>query len=197
MILSLANLKVLLKITGNDDDAFLKMTMPIIEESICRYCKDDFISNDFDLHTSSDFVFSEVDNSISLINIGDELIAGDTIRIYNSHRNDRALLVKTVSIDKLIIDDDYNFVYPEQENQVIVMSRINYPDDLKLPFIQMMNYVMKNYNVGIKSEKIDDYSISYDELIDGYPKSIMAGLQHHRNLFKQPIYDRSCYDGDI
>jgi hypothetical protein len=187
MIISLLDIKTLLQITTTDSDDLILLNMPIVEKAICNYCNNDFLDEDFDYIFSNDFVFSIVDNSISLTNIGDDLVAGDNIRLYNSARNDRVLSIKTVSVNKLVLDTD---IFLESDDRSIILARIQYPDDLKMAFVQMMDFTLQKYNVGLKNEKIDDYSITYNDLINGYPKSIMSGLQCYRQVFKPSLIDR-------
>lgn len=55
-----------------------------------------------------------------------------------------------------------------------------YPSALKLYVANMINYRLQKPKDNVKSESIDDYSVTYNnnsaDMIAGYPTSIMSGL---------------------
>ena len=52
MIITRSEVKSLLKITNTDQDSFIDLNLPTIEQVICDYCNTDFINKQFDYFSS-------------------------------------------------------------------------------------------------------------------------------------------------
>jgi hypothetical protein len=180
MIASLAEIKSLCQLTNTDYDSFINITMPIIEQSICDYCNDDFIDKKFEYITSSNFVFND---GIELTNIGIDLQAGDTVKFFGTHRNDYAYTITSLTNDKLMVSPT-----PTAENDIdesVIMARIQYPLAFKFIASQMIYHAIQKIPSGLKSESVDDHSMVFsDNIINGFPASIMSALNSYRRLYK-------------
>lgn len=198
MIITLAQLKTLLQITSSTYDTLINALIPIVEEQICEYCNNDFIDEYESLNGilpvvyfySTEFYFATTDNSLN--NTTDDLTtldfkAGDTIRVYNSIQNEGILTIKSIAAHKIIFES-VNTVNNESAGNCIVIARVKFPKTLQLTASQMIGYNLKKQTAGLISESIDDYSYTKDkDFINGYPKSIMDGLNDFRSLYKKQI----------
>ena len=197
MIMTRAEVIAFLQLDGSVDwNSFIDMNIPIAEQAVCDYCNNDFIDKTFDYFSSSAVSFSNVDNSINYTGIGDrKLVANDSIRVYGALRNSQTFTVGSVSADKIILNsiDD---IADEDAGEGIFITRIKYPKPIKLTVSKMIKYIMgiSDLDFNIKSEKIDDYAVSFSDTVYGYPQSVMSQLNAYRQLYKIDLFNcnRGC-----
>ncbi len=86
---------------------------------------------------------------------------------------------KDLLIDELIplVEDDYlsirNKPFDVDDNDDIV-----YPTGSESTAIKMINYQMTSGKAaGVKSERLDDFSITYDTDAGDYPRSVIGGIK--------------------
>lgn len=195
MIITRTEVKELLRINNNDSDSFIDLNLPIIEQIICDYCNTDFIDKQFDYFSSNAISFIASDNSINLTNIGNKkLVANDSIRVYKSFRNNQSFTIDSVDTDKIIVNS-IDTIKDEDENKGVFITTINYPKPLKLIASKMLNFLIADLDEdktpGAKTEKIDDYSITYEGNYQGFPMSIMNSLNTYRQLYKIDLFNCS------
>lgn len=192
MIITLSECKSLLQITGSTSDELIKANIPIVEQAIVDYCNNDFILRQFDPILSSAISFNSSDNSINLTNIGNKkLVANDTIRVYNSLRNDAVYTIDSVETNKLIIND-INTLIDElsSENETVYIAKIKYPIPLRFLAAQMIKFNLQKFTHGYIKETVDDHSWELDpNMSNGYPKNLMSGLKSYRLVFKPGIVE--------
>lgn len=189
MILTRDEVKNLLNISDTSKDNLIDLNIPIVEEAIRQYCRNDFCVRLFDSIISSAFTFSASSNSINLSNISSySLKNNDMIVIYGSLSNDGIYTIETVNADSLTIYDLYS-IEDEDENNVVTLHKIRFPLDIKLTAAKMVNYNISSFKTGITEEKIDDYSVKFESNIYSYPSGIMSGLINHRKLFKKTPFN--------
>lgn len=193
MIITRNVLKSLLQMTGTDYDSFIDLNIPLIEETICNYCRNDFIDKQFDYFSSSNVSFVNSTNTIHLVGIENKkLSTNDSIRVYRSLRNNQTFTVDSVNTGYIILNS-IDEITDEDEGEGVFITKINYPRHLKLIIAKMMNFLINDSNEnkepGIKSEKIDDYSITYEENYNGFPMSIMNALNNDREPYKMDLFN--------
>jgi hypothetical protein len=193
MIITRAESKAFLKITDNDNDSFIDLNLPIIEQIICNYCNTDFIDMNFDYFVSTTITFNSDDNSINMTNIENKkLVVNDSIRVYNSLRNNQTFTIDSISTDKIIVNN-IDTIIEENESESTYITRLNYPKPLKLTASKMLNFLLADLDEdktpGAKSEKIDDYSVTYEDNYEGFPLSIMKALNSYRYLYKIDLFN--------
>lgn len=193
MIITLNEVKTILQISVSTYDSLINMFIPIVEQDICDYCKTDFVDEEFDFFSSNDITFVASDNSINLTGISDKkLVANDSIRVYKSFRNNKTFTVDSVSANKIILNS-IDTVQDEDEGETVYVMKVKYPVPLKFVAAKMINYQLvtntDEFTPGMKSEKVDDYSITLEETINGYPLSYMVALQRYRHLFKKDLFN--------
>ena len=195
MILTRSEAKALLKITNTDQDSFIDLNLPTIEQIICDYCNTDFINKQFDYFSSGSISFISEDNSINMSGIENKkLVAGDSIRVYKSLRNNQTFTIDSVSTGKIIVNN-IDTITDEDEGKGVYITKITYPKPLKLTAAKMMNFLIADLDEdktpGAKSEKIDDYSITYEDDFQGFPLSIMKALNFYRQAYKINLFNCS------
>jgi hypothetical protein len=205
MIATLSEIKRINHIAQSDTskDTDIKFFMQVCEEEIHDICKNDFI-RDRDLINekylpSTDTISFEASTYKILDNnngLYDAFISGNSIKIFGSLENDGIYYVDTVAGNGsyLTIDSDYGSLTDEDAGELISLYKLWYSKSLKFVIAQMINYRLSTDSLkvgkGIKSEKVDDYSITFSndnkssESLSGYPSNIMKMLQPHRKYFK-------------
>lgn len=191
MIATRNEIKTLLQLTDNTYDSFIEANIPLIDQIICDYCNNDFIDTEFDYFSSTEISFDNTDNSINFTGIGDkDLIATDTIRVYKSLRNNQLFTVDTVNSNSIIVNCIDN-ITDEDAGEGIFIAKVTYPKSLKMVVAKMIKYLIAQLSedeVGIKTEKIDDYSVTYIDDISGFPSSIMKSLNNYRHVYKCDLF---------
>lgn len=195
MIVTRTEAKALLNIAVDTYDSFIDMQIPLVEQSICDYCNNDFIDSIFDFFSSGNIIFTASNNSINLEGIGNKkLIANDTIRVYKSLRNNGIFTIQSVNTDSLIVNS-INTIIDENENKGVYITKIDYPKPLKNIASKMLNFLIadlgEDKTPGAKSEKIDDYNITYEDNYQGFPISIMNSLNVYRSPYKIDLFNYS------
>lgn len=193
MIITRSEAKALLQITNTDNDSFIDLNLPIIEQVICDYCNTDFIDKQFDYFSSGSISFISSDNSINLTGIENKkLVTNDSIRVYKSLRNNQSYTIDSVSTSKIIVNS-LDTIIDEDEGEGVYITRINYPKTLKLTASKMLNFLIADLDEdktpGAKSEKIDDYSVTYEDNYQGFPISILKALNVYRQLYKIDLFN--------
>jgi len=188
MIATRSEIKQILQITNTDSDALIDMLIPITEQSICDYCNNDFIDCNYEYYTNDNITFDSNDNSINATDVGKYLIAGDSIRVYNSLRNNYSFTAKTVTNDKIIVEDLDTILNETYIYTAPYIVKIAYPRSLKFAFAKMIEYSMTKQNQTYKREKIDDYEYELNLSTTGeFPASLTTSLQKFRKLIKRGV----------
>lgn len=202
MIVTVDNAKTLLQISVSTYDTLIKKLIPIVENKIVNYCNNEFISIYEAVNGIMPTVYvwgSEISFNSSTNRITDEgetidfsnFRDGDSIRVYNSLHNNGPLTIEEVTVNYLLIDDT-NTLVQEEEGNTIIIARISWPADLELVAAQMIKYNMQKQGY-FKQEKIDDYSYTLDDIVSGYPRSIMQGLTDYVSAFYKTIPTNTLY----
>lgn len=199
MIITLSESKTLNQISVSTYDTLINMLIPIVEQAIVGYCNNEFIAEYKSInnllptvyHYSNTCTFVNSDNSINDAGGIDfttlNFKVGDSIRIYNSISNDGARTIKTIAATKIILET-IDTVYDENSGNTIVIARIDYPKMLKIVAAQMVKFLLIKQSPGFKSESFDDYSYTKEsDMIGGFPKGIMDGLNDYRSIYKKSI----------
>lgn len=108
------------------------------------------------------------------------LKVGDTIQISQSEVNDGLYVVTLIDNDCIQVDKD---LYAVDYN---LITLVNYPVDIKQGIIELMKWEVENrQKVGIKSESLSRYSVTYFDLdvnnqVRGYPVSLLGFLETYK-----------------
>jgi hypothetical protein len=191
MIITRTRLKSLLQMTATTYDTLIDMLIPMVEETICRYCNNDFLDRDFRfknyLHKNTlSFISStgKIRNTL-LDNLSYDLISGDSIRIYDTAHNNQTFTIDSIDAEYITLNS-IDTVNDESAGKFYCVHKVKYPIDLQLIASRMIQFGMKKIVPVFKSEKLDDYSYTNEnDLILGYPKLLMSGL----NQYRKPFYE--------
>jgi hypothetical protein len=161
MIISKANIKTLLNITSSSYDDRIEYYIPILVKNLVEHCNRHFVKkgNTGYIYDNCDMVFTTTTCSLDT---DITLVSGDFITFMETNYNDDIYQVKTYTGGVLTIESAKDFKIETVENAIIAL--------LELPetFISIIagyisNFIIKNKDC-ITSEKIDDYSVTYDKV---------------------------------
>lgn len=208
MVITVTNCKTLNFITGSTYDSYIKLMIPKIENTIVKHTNNEFVDRYEGIQGvmpvvyfySNEMYFQNSDNSLNLDAGGfsaTEFKTGDSVRFYNTLHNDYCYTISSIT-DTKIIFEDVNSIIDEDNDNTIVFARVTYPDEVEMVAAQMIKYKIDSQKIDrtLKSEKFDDYSytnFSGEEMILGFPKSIMEGLDNYCSMFKKTIPYNTLY----
>lgn len=192
MIITVDEVKTLQQIDESYWDTLIGKLIPLCEEAICNHCKNNFVQKRFFI-SDSNVSFDIANNKITLSSgITHYFIAGDTIHIDGTFRNDGKFSIDSVDGNTLTINSLYS-LKSEPDETVAHIYRVDYPKVIKSVISQMINFNINEYTPGLKSEKLDDYSVAFANASSGssYPDGVLADLYEFKN-----IYWDECLVGD-
>lgn len=167
MIVKVEELLQFPEFKGQDTD-ILQMKLDAVELMVRKYTNNNFQNRNIRFLASS---------SDKILNGSSPFLKeGDTIQVSESRVNDGLYVITEVSDDKITIDKDL-FFYPHN-----LVTKVEYPADVKLGVINLMKWEMTNRDkVGVKSETISRHSVTYydqdaNNQVMGYPVSLLGFL---------------------
>lgn len=170
MIATLQEIKNLLNIGDNSKDGIINMYLSITESDVVNYTKNDFGIKEYTTTSISNGV-------ISCINT--DLATNKTIIFKSGINKDVPFTIVTRTATKLTVNQDI-----EDETTENSFYLMKYPNGLKLIQAQMINWLMTS-SIGVKSESIGQYSVTYDLQSTAYPQQIWNALTKYSKYYKR------------
>lgn len=144
------------------------------------------INNHF-VHTKEQSKFKIVEDGIeSLNNFNEVYLPGQYILIKNSILNDGAYKVSSFNSNKITVEET---LLPE-DTEVICIFGLRVPKT----FITLVNNIeswqsKNSCNIGVSSEKIDDYQINYT---DSGSRGYLTAFRKQLNTYRKMYSDLCC-----
>lgn len=171
MIMTIEEVKTLLRIEDNSFDSFINMKLEILEEAITNYTNNYFVNTNTVIHDCLSFV----DNKIISKNYKFTdyyYMINSNVRVTGSIMNDGVYKITGISEKELILDKTF---ITENNDLLKTIAIVQYPKVLKEIVAEMIDYDLNN-NKNIKSETISRHSITYKDLNSLYPAEIVGKL---------------------
>ena len=194
-IITVDEVKDILGIDGDSYDNDIDRLIPYAQADVCVYCNN---------HFQDGYVYRESAGYISFIrgttgDSGDVIIDDDSkflekgflsgmdVAVEGGYANVGIHHVKTAAAGQLTLDSTGEVISQDpddtQDNNwigEIKISRVKWPTAIKLPVAQMIHYLIEHPRPSdIKSESIDDYSVTYVGS-HAYPERVAQGLKPFR-----------------
>lgn len=182
-IITLTEVKELLQITTTSTDSLIETLIPIVVVDAHEYTKNYF--ENYDVQVSSSTIAFGSDEITADYDFDDYGFDDDQwIRVKGSYRNNGIYKISSVSSSTITIDtdDSIDSITTEDLDDYVTITKIEYPKALKLIIAKMINHHLNDNKDDIKSESISRYSVTYQDSINGYPKSIISGLNRWRKV---------------
>jgi hypothetical protein len=195
MIASRTEIKAILQVTTTTNDDLIDRFIPIVESDIREYCNNNFVDDEVYLQ-SSGISFTANTTSGDTINLDvatngfvyAQFKDGQTVYVLGSYNNDGFFEVETVSSATLTLYTSTSRPYfdelvTEDKDVYVSIFKVLYPNALKFVVADMVNYKLTKQDHSVVSETVSRYSVTYNrDTLNGYPKSLMAGLNKWRHV---------------
>lgn len=189
-----AEVKSILGISASTYDTQIAFFLPIVEEDLIDYLNNTFSDGYVyrESGTALEFVRGDSDTADHITDTDAEFtekgfLSGMDIIVQGGGANVGLHTVSSASTGRLLLSEYGILINQDQDDTTddnhigsILISRVKWPIALKLPAAKMIWSLIDNAKIDdVKSEKIDDYAITY---IGGnaYPTAITDMLQKWR-----------------
>jgi len=202
MLMTTAEVKSILGITAATYDTQIAYFIPFVGRDIISYLNNDFFDGYVYKESSSVFnVQPDTSTGDYITNTDSDFVvkgflAGQDIALRDGGANIGAYTVLSADANKIVITDKGVLIAQEQGTTAdvngigsIMVSRIKWPPEIKLPVSQMVWYLIDSATASnVQSESLDDYSVTYKALSvagsNSYPTEILDRL----NKFRRPVF---------
>ena len=192
MIITLNEVKSILRITDNTYDQEIQDLIPLIEEDLVCYLNNAFPDRNT-RYSAGTIQFSSTGDSITITDTQSQFIVegfSDTMDIYISgtKRNEGIAHLKSVAAGTMITDNCDQIITEKTTDEyggnVITLTRIRWPRGLKIYVSKIIWYhISKIKSSDVKSKSYGPASVTYESIEGGqYPKDILAGLAKYKNV---------------
>jgi len=182
-IVTTAEVKTLLQISGTSQDTLIDTLIPLVQDYVLAYCNTNFpIKNRY--VRSGNITFTS--GTPAMINdaassfVDAKFTDGMHVLISGSVDNDKIVEVETVTAGVLTLAAGETLITETFSDTDIFLQKIKFPTPLKNTVAKMIGFNLeKNTSKGKKSEKVGSYSVSFST---EYPENIMAELRTYRKV---------------
>jgi len=192
-MMTVAEVKSILRITDSTYDSEIAFLLPLVERDIIEYCNNGFQDGYVYRESAGGFNFVRGDSDTrDYITDDDEhfldrgFADGMDIVVEGGYSNVGLYTIDSASGGKLKMTGYGDFVNQDQDGSddntvgTIRISRVKWPEAIKLPAAKMIWSLIDDAKPSdVKSEKLDDYSVTY---IGGseYPTKVIRMLDKFR-----------------
>ena len=184
-----AEVKSILGITDSTYDTQIAFFIPYVEKDLIDYLNNGFQDKYVSRESASEFAFIPDTSTGDYITDGDSdflnrgFTAGMDIAIEGGYSNVGKYTIASVTAGQMVLTDKGILIAQDMgdtkdDNQIgsVLISRIKWPDALKLPAAKMVWSLIDDARPSDAiSEKLDDYSITYAGS-NAYPTKIINML---------------------
>jgi len=178
--------KTLLRISSGTTgyDELIDTLIPYVQDDISEICNNEFFLRDvYVCGTGIAFTTSTgggdkiTDASSGFLDADHPFVAAQDVVVYGSKHNDGFYELASVSSGTLTLSSSGE-VIAEAADEYIKIAQVKWPKGIKPTAAKMVWYHIENAKSGRpKSESIDDYSVTHEDIVSGYPASIVGGLR--------------------
>jgi hypothetical protein len=197
-IMTTAEVKTILGIADTTYDTQIEYFLPLVEKDVIEYLNNAFQDGYVYRRSAGTITFNRGDSD-TMDSIEDSdgyflekgFADGMDISVEGGYANVGIYTIDSVTADKITLDE-YGVLIPQEHSDTrndnvigtILISRIKWPDSLKIPVAKMIWYLIDNAKTDdVKSESIDDYSITYAGS-NAYPVRLLNAL----DKFRKPVF---------
>lgn len=153
-IITTSEASALLQLTVATYDDLINALIPMVQSKIVRYCNNSFLNYSVQ-YTNSTIAFSSDSKMITDSEnkfVESLFVAGD-YKILGSSLNDKIVTIKTVEAGALTLEDA-DTLTDEVAGNIITLTRVEFPTDIKLDVAQLINYYMTKQGKLVNSESL-------------------------------------------
>jgi len=186
-IITTSEVKTLLQITATATDSLIDTLIPVVTSDIHEYTNN-YFQNYKTKVESSTFVFSASARTLtSDYDFADDYgyATGQDVLISGSLKNNGVHTISSASDNTItFVATSMSTIADEDSNARTTIVKMEYPKAIKLVVARMINFHLQVNKDNVKSESISRYSVTYsnDLMFNGYPKSIISGLDRWKRV---------------
>ena len=197
MLMTTAEVKSILGITVAIYDTSIAYFIPFVARDIISYLNNDFFDGYVYKESSSVFNVQPDTSTGDYIDNTDSdfvvkgFLAGQDIALRDGGANRGIYTIASVSSSKIVVSETGVLIAQEQGTTAdvngigeIMVSRIKWPPEIKLPAAKMVWYLIDQAQPSdVQSESLDDYSVTYAGS-NSYPTRVIMML----DKFRRPVF---------
>ena len=174
-IITAQEVRDILQISTTDTtvDFSIAKLIPLVQKKVVRYCNNSFLNYNIQYEASTLAFVSSAPASITDSDSGflESFFSVGDYKIFGSKLNDKIVSVLTVAAGSLTLADDETLIDEAAENSILI-TKVEFPEDIKIPVATMISYLMKQQGKFVTSESLPGgYSATYKD-----EKDIMSSL---------------------
>ena len=174
-ITTLANVNKILGYTTGDDatrDALITMLIPIVQDKIIQYTRNDFLNKNVQITGSYAFVNGDPDAITDSDEnfVDNDIVAGD-YRIRFSKHNNGIVTVSSVAEGTLTLSTS-NVVIDEDADNTLIITQVKWPDGIEYDVAVLIGGSLTPLQgAGVKAESLPGgYSVTYATDSENYKR---------------------------
>jgi len=166
--------KTLLQISASTWDSLITSLIPLAKRKIVRYCNNAFLDANIYIEAETIACVSGTpatitDSDSGFVDAG--FVSGHDILVYGTDDNDGQYNAATVAAGTLTLLTGESLTSEDAGNEVLI-TRIKWPDELKLPASQLLAFLIQKQGKLVGSESLPGgYSVQYKD-----ERALMAEL---------------------
>jgi len=194
-VISVNEVKEYLNLTDNTYDERINNLIPVVQDDLCTYLNTYFQDKYVQRKSGSAIVINRDSDTNDYITDSDSyfddkgFLANMDIAIEGGYSNVGIHTIKTAAAGQLtlkskgaVITQDPNSTLENNYIGTIKISRINWPEGIKLTVAKMIWHLLdRPKETGVMSERIDDYSVTYAGA-NQYPERLIRALDKYRQV---------------
>ena len=188
-LITTAEVKARLNISASTYDTLIAAMIIDIVDWLPEYLNNHFLNLNLK-YTASTLSFDTLTITDSAEQFIEEGFVDDMdIYVFTSDSNDGHYTLDTVAAGTMSIVDDHTFTIEAAGDASPIIYQVQFPKGLKSIVANMIKYqIDQTSGQGAKSEKIGDYSITYQDTpfsgsgASAYPSNIIGGLKPYRKV---------------
>lgn len=200
-IITTAEVKTLLQISGSTYDSLIAALIPPLQSWIIEYTNNPFHSSKYISGATIAFVDSNpdtiTDSGSGFVDAG--FTDGIDIHVEGSKDNDGFYYVDTVTAGTLTLDSDDELI-AESAGYDVLITRVRFPKSLKIVVAKLIGYDLnKNKMWGISDQSLGDYRVKFDGggvKGGGYPQGLLLDLEPFRKVKFPRVTNNEQVGGD-
>jgi hypothetical protein len=183
MIATRTEIKTLLQIVSNVNDALIDALIPIVQGEIIDYCNTHFArtilnSSNEEYEGSNTISFTALTKTITDTSSNLPFAAGQDVYIAGSRYNDGHVSLVTAGTGSMVTSE---VLYDEVAGADVTIKLVVWPKALKMIVADMIAYKISGKENGVVSESISGaISTNYAKEYGSYPETIYTALNKYR-----------------
>lgn len=183
-LITTAQVKTILGISASTYDTQITALIPYVQADVIQICNPGYTKDEYIYVNGITFAFTNTDpdtitdSDSGFVDAGFE--AGHDIVVEGSQSNDGQYGVATAAAGVLTLDTS-DVLTTEAAGEYVTVTRIKWEKSNLLYVAQMIWYRIKHAkDFSITSESLSRYSVTYADVVAGYPKSIISGFKNRK-----------------